>query len=398
MILGSTLLLLLILAAAGIYVMTGGFLKVGLKPPGKADAIYILAGDFRIRNPVAARLYHEGVAPRIIMYNDALFSSWSLEQNRNLYQVEWAEEDLVKRGVPRSALVRLPFAGNGTRYEALSLRRYLQSRKMNRIILITCDIHTRRALATFRSIIGASPELVTVPVDTGLKFPQAWDAYLSEAAKTLYYAWWLNGPFRFMTQDEIDGTSPRARTSLPLSLTRTSEPLVVKTADLPTASVGAQYRAALATGGGVGPFTWGLEEGALPDGVGMSERGVISGTPLRNGPYDVTVRVTDGAGYSVRKRYRLSVVIAPLSVTKTSLPVGRVGMRYGATLTAKGGVRPYTWSLAGGVLPLGFTLTPFGYLTGTPLSAGIFRLSVRVLDSGGLTSVQKLALQVAGLP
>ena len=397
MILGSSLLLL-ILSAAGAFVFIGTTSEVNRESPGKCDAVYVLAGDFQSRNPEAARLYHEGVVPRVIVYNDALFSSWSLQQNRNLYQVEWAEEDLIKRGVPRSALVRLPFAGNGTRYEALSLRRYLQSRKMNRIVLITSDVHAGRALATFRRVVGPATDFVTDSVDSGLKMPQALSAYLTETVKTVYYGWWLHVPFRFMSPEEIDGTSPGSRTSLPLSLFRRSAPLVVKTADLAEASYGIPYRAALAAGGGVGPYSWTLDEGTLPSGLVMTGRGVISGTPLLAGEFTLPVTVTDGAGFQLRKRYRLTVAIAALAVTKTTLPEGRVGMRYGAPLTAKGGVRPYAWSLAAGSLPPGFVLTPSGYLTGTPLVAGSFMLSVRARDAGGTTADQNLALRVTVPP
>ena len=58
----------------------------------------------------------------------------------------------------------------------------------------------------------------------------------------------------------------------------------------------------------------------------------------------------------------------PLSVvTVSSLPTAVVGSSYSATLQAKSGTPPYTWSVTSGTLPAGLTLdTSTGVISGTP--------------------------------
>ena len=122
-----------------------------------SDAMVLLAGATGERAPVAAKLYHDGFAPLIFISNDGVFSSWSQQHLRNLYNVEWAEERLVQLGVPRTALVKLPFLGSGTIYEALSVKRTLSGTGINRLLVVTSDYHTRRALWTFRRVLKSVP-------------------------------------------------------------------------------------------------------------------------------------------------------------------------------------------------------------------------------------------------
>ncbi len=74
---------------------------------------------------------------------------------------------------------------------------------------------------------------------------------------------------------------------------------------------------------------------------------------------------------------------APLSVTTTSLPEGRINQWYSTTLLAAGGVPPYTWECVfdncNGIGP-GLTFSSSGVLQGVPTSnPGVF--TVRVSDS-----------------
>src|SRR5579864_7814966 len=58
-----------------------------------------------------------------------------------------------------------------------------------------------------------------------------------------------------------------------------------------------------------------------------------------------------------------------LSVLTTSaqVPAGVVNTAYaGATLTAANGTAPYTWTMTGGALPNGMTLSAAGAISGTP--------------------------------
>jgi uncharacterized SAM-binding protein YcdF (DUF218 family) len=154
-------------------------------PLEKTDAIVLLAGNFHQRAPAAAFLFRNGNVGKVILTNDGVFSGWSDKYNRNLYQIEWAEEKLVALGVPRERIVKLPFYGSGTIYDALAVKRYALSSGMHKMILVTSAYHMRRALWTFRKVFsGESVEVTAHPAvsgETSLKFKAA------EAAKLVYY-------------------------------------------------------------------------------------------------------------------------------------------------------------------------------------------------------------------
>lgn len=71
----------------------------------------------------------------------------------------------------------------------------------------------------------------------------------------------------------------------------------------------------------------------------------------------------------------------PLSLVTSSIPSAKVGSTYSVSLTAKGGQPPYTWSAGQPSLPLAFSLSSGGELSGTPPAAGTFTFSVIVSDS-----------------
>jgi hypothetical protein len=85
---------------------------------------------------------------------------------------------------------------------------------------------------------------------------------------------------------------------------------------------------------------------------------------------------------------------APLSVS-CSYPSGQVGVAYSSFLVATGGLPAYTYSLAGGSLPTGLTLSPStGAITGTPTAAGTFSDTSRVADSGGASSTSACGITI----
>jgi hypothetical protein len=103
----------------------------------------------------------------------------------------------------------------------------------------------------------------------------------------------------------------------------------------------------------------------------------------------------------------MTVIPAPLVITTTSLPGGAIGETYGATLTgtgatltAAGGVGPYTWSLASGSsLPAGLSLdSSTGVISGTPQGTGSYTFTLQAADSENppATDSQTYMVVVAG--
>ena len=77
-----------------------------------------------------------------------------------------------------------------------------------------------------------------------------------------------------------------------------------------------------------------------------------------------------------------TIVPAPLVINTTSLPNGLLNVSYSQSLSASGGIPPYTWSITSGSLPAGLNLNAFsGTLAGTPTSSGSFTFTIRVQDS-----------------
>jgi large repetitive protein len=89
-------------------------------------------------------------------------------------------------------------------------------------------------------------------------------------------------------------------------------------------------------------------------------------------------------GYSVM--HGTVTVVAPLKITTSQLPAGKVGATYSASLTASGGIPPYKWKVTQGSLPAGLTLSSSGSISGTPTAKGTSSFHVQVSDSGQPTN------------
>ena len=180
--------------------------------------------------------------------------------------------------------------------------------------------------------------------------------------------------------------------------------LGILTSSLPAATIGTPYFAMLTATGGNSPYAWTLDSGTLPPGVTLNSGGVISGTP---GPaslasYVFTARVNDSPGTvstfsnSVTRVFTLQVNAAAITITTAALPNGAVGVAYGFTLAASGGVSSYTWSA--GPLPAGLTLSSAGVLSGTPTALSNSSVSITVTDAQNQTASKTFPLTIGDAP
>ena len=182
--------------------------------------------------------------------------------------------------------------------------------------------------------------------------------------------------------------------------TLAAPPPTITTASLPGGTAGTTYTQTLSASGGITPYNWSVAAGTLPPGLTLSGSGAITGTPTTAGPFDFTVKVTDAASLSASKPLRITVTAAPTppSITTASLPGGTVGTSYAQTLTASGGVTPYTWSVTAGALPPGLILVSIGAISGTPTSAGAFDFTAKVTDAASLSGFTSLRIIVNVAP
>lgn len=160
----------------GIFIISGyllyAFYSMDVPPIyGRADALVVLGGNYHAKVESTAQLYKNGLAPLILLSDDGVKSRWSREYQRNLFNVEWTEEELVSKGVPRSAIIKLDFKKSGTIYDAVAVRDYALQHGIENIAVVTFDFHARRAYWSFRKVFqGISEEIqfLSLSTDTGL--------------------------------------------------------------------------------------------------------------------------------------------------------------------------------------------------------------------------------------
>ena len=188
-------------------------------------------------------------------------------------------------------------------------------------------------------------------------------------------------------------------------------PIAITTTLLPNGAVSVAYAGQLTAANGTLPYTWSVVGGSLPSGLTLNpSSGAITGTPTTVGTSFFIIEVRD-ADYPMQITNKLLSIAIQQSIviTTTWLPNGVSNRAYTATLTAGGGIAPYTWSVVGGNLPSGLTLNPSsGAITGTPTTVGTSNFIVQVMDAANpahiasnllsITILQPLAITTTTLP
>jgi hypothetical protein len=172
-------------------------------------------------------------------------------------------------------------------------------------------------------------------------------------------------------------------TSKNLVLTINPAPLAITTSTLPSGQVGQSYSQTMSASGGKLPYTWSLMDPLVP-GLTINPAGVLSGTPQTPGTYSIGFLVIDAASAAASKTLSLTINTAPLLITTTSLPPASVQRTYNFSLSATGGVSPYTWRFSGAALvglPPGLSFSMSGTISGTPTSAGTYSVIIQLTDA-----------------
>lgn len=160
---------------------------------------------------------------------------------------------------------------------------------------------------------------------------------------------------------------------------------------LPSVALFATYNATLKASGGQAPYAYSIVAGVAElaaAGIYLdAATGIISGTAGVAGVLAFTVRVTDLGGAHVDRLYSINVIAEPLTLSGDA-PNGQVGVPYSFNYAVAGGVPPYVFDIASGVLPAGLAINAAtGALTGTPTNAGSVFWTVRVTDTEGATTI-----------
>src|SRR5277367_4585935 len=144
----ATALLIVVLVAT-----SGRFLAVN--QPRKSDVMVVLAGETDRRPARGLELLVQGYAPRLIL---------DVPAEAKVYG--WSEADIARKyveGLPQAASIAIcPIFGHSTRDEVVDVSRCLEGVSGRRILLVTSDFHTRRALSIFSHILPADYSVAAV--------------------------------------------------------------------------------------------------------------------------------------------------------------------------------------------------------------------------------------------
>jgi len=162
-------------------------------PPAKADAIVLLGGGIQFRPFETARLYQQGLAPRILIMNSEL-----LETDREELTIPWQEmarRILVRKGVPEAAVQVAGKDLTSTYEEACAVRDWCQTSQARVLLIPTGPFHTRRVRWVFRRVLGNSGVQVRVLAIPSDHFADWWRHeeslidFNNELVKFAMYLW-----------------------------------------------------------------------------------------------------------------------------------------------------------------------------------------------------------------
>ena len=147
--------------------------------PEKSDAIVVLAGETNVRPVRALGLLHQGIAPRMLL--DA--ETRDLIYDQRLTDIAQRYINNLGEGNQISVCA---IAGFSTNAEVDDVSRCLQSLGAHRVLIVTSDYHTRRALTIFRH-----------------RLPQyQFNAAAARNPAQFGEAWWTNREWAKVTLDE----------------------------------------------------------------------------------------------------------------------------------------------------------------------------------------------------
>lgn len=197
--------------------------------------------------------------------------------------------------------------------------------------------------------------------------------------------------------DSSTGTGPYTG-SRAYSITIAAPSLSLSPASVVSASYGVAYSQTFTAGGGTAPYSY-TESGSLPSGMTWNAAtATLAGTPTQTGTFPFSVTTTDSTGgtgpATKTQNYTLTISAPTIVLAPATVSGGNVGTAYSATLTASGGISPYSFAVTGGSLPTGISLSSAGALSGTPTAGGSFNVTVTATDAHGSTGSQSYTLAI----
>ena len=131
-------------------------------PPVKADAIVVLGGGAQFRSFEAARMYHAGLAPAILVMSPKL---WATDQlGVTIPEAELVRRVLLSNAVPAEAIHFLGTNLMSTFGEAMTLKQWSKESKAASFLIPSGPFHSRRVQWVFHKNLRDSARLTVTSI------------------------------------------------------------------------------------------------------------------------------------------------------------------------------------------------------------------------------------------
>lgn len=211
------------------------------------------------------------------------------------------------------------------------------------------------------------------------------------------------GTFNF-TVTAIDANGCPGSRAYRIIITGPNCPVIILSpATLPAGTIGTSYSQSVSASGGIGPYSYIVSAGALPNGLALSTpSGVISGIPITSGQFIFTITATDANSCPGSRPYSIVIPVSTgcptIVVAPATLPATTIGIPYSQVVSASGGVAPYAFAVSGGSLPPGLALaSASGVISGTPTTPGAFSFTITATDANGCAGSRTYTVQPASV-
>jgi uncharacterized SAM-binding protein YcdF (DUF218 family) len=172
--------LLIVVVVMGALLATQAALYLVVNHPEKSDAIVVLAGETSLRPARAVELLRQGMAPRVLLDVEA--------GERVFDQTLTGIAQRYIDGLPKAYLMSVcAIEGRSTTGETADVERCLQPLGAHRVLIVTSDYHSRRALAIFSRRLPQYQWSVAAAHNPAA-FGDAWWTH-REWAKTTFDEW-----------------------------------------------------------------------------------------------------------------------------------------------------------------------------------------------------------------